>query len=67
MIQFQGPDSWFQKLDAGVQTDRFQGSAFVHVLFPSIFSELQIRVLEGHFYCVHRIRFLEPTKIGSCE
>ena len=28
-IRFEGSDSWFQKLDAGVQTVRFQGSVFV--------------------------------------
>ena len=38
-----------------------------HVLFPSISSELRIRVLEGHFQCVRTIRFSEPTKIGSLE
>ena len=36
-----------------------------HVLFPSIFSKLRIRLMEGHFYCVHTIRFSEPTKIRS--
>ena len=36
-----------------------------HVLFASIFcSKLRIRVAEGHFYCVHTIRFSEPTEIG---
>ena len=36
-----------------------------YVLFPSVFfSKLRIRVLEGHFQCVHTIRLLEPTKIG---
>ena len=29
MIRFQGSDFWFQKLEAGVQTVRFQGSVFV--------------------------------------
>ena len=38
-----------------------------HVLFPSVFSKLQIRVSEGHFQCVNTIRFLEPTKIGSLK
>ena len=33
-----------------------------HVLFPSVFSKLWIRVSEGHFQCVHTIRFSEPTK-----
>ena len=28
-IRFQASDSWFRKLDAGVQTIRFQGSVFV--------------------------------------
>ena len=37
------------------------------VLFPSVYSNLQIRVLEGHFQCVHTIRFSEPTKIGSLK
>ena len=36
-----------------------------HVLFPFVFSKLRIRVLEGHFQCVHPIRFSELTKIGS--
>ena len=35
-----------------------------HVLFPSVFSKLG-SVSEGHFQCVHTIRFSEPTKIGS--
>ena len=35
-----------------------------HVLFPSVFSKLRIRVSEGHVQCVHTIRFSEPTKIG---
>ena len=35
-----------------------------HVLFPSIFWNLRIRVSEGHFHCVHTIRFSKPTKIG---
>ena len=38
-----------------------------HVLFPSVFSKLQIRVSEGDFQCVHTIRFWEPTKIGSLK
>ena len=38
-----------------------------HVLFPFVFSNLRIRVLEGHFHCVHTIRFPEPTKIGSLK
>ena len=38
-----------------------------HVLFPSVFSKLRIRVSEGHFQCVHTIRFSEPTKIGSVK
>ena len=38
-----------------------------HVLFPSVFSKLRIRVLEGHFQCVQTIRFSEPTKIGSLK
>ena len=36
-----------------------------HALFPSIFSNSRIR--EGHFKCVHTIRFSEPTKIGSLK
>ena len=36
-----------------------------HVLFPSIYSELQIRVSEGHFQCVHTIPLSKPTIIGS--
>ena len=38
-----------------------------HVLFPSVFSKLRIRVSEGHFQCLHTIRFSEPTKIGSLK
>ena len=38
-----------------------------HVLFPSVFSKLRIRLSEGHFHCVHTIRFSEPTKIGSLK
>ena len=38
-----------------------------HVLFPSVFSKLRIRVSEGHFQCVHMIRFSEPTNIGSLK
>ena len=38
-----------------------------HVLFPSVFSKLRIRVSEGHFQCVHTIQFSEPTKIGSLK
>ena len=38
-----------------------------HVLFSSVFSKLQIRVLEGHFQCVHTIEVSEPTKIGSSK
>ena len=35
-----------------------------HVLFPSVsvFSNLRIRVSEGHFQCVHTIRFSELKK-----
>ena len=32
------------------------------VLFPSAFSNLRIRVSEGHFQCVHAILFSEPKK-----
>ena len=38
-----------------------------HVLFPSVFSKLLIRVSEDHFQCVLAIRFSEPTKIGSLK
>ena len=38
-----------------------------HVLFPSVFLELLIRVPEGHFECVHKIRCSEPTKLGSLK
>ena len=38
-----------------------------HVLFPSVFSKLRIRVSEGQFQCVRTIRFLEPTKIRSLK
>ena len=51
LVPFYGSGSWFRKLDADVQTVRFQGSVFVgtchllrrvldkieHVLFPSVF------------------------------
>ena len=36
-----------------------------HVLFPSVFSKLGIRLMERHFLCVHTIRFSEPTEMGS--
>ena len=44
-----------------------------HVLFPSVFSDLQTRVLEGHFYCVRSHDLIFGTnknrilKNGSCE
>ena len=38
-----------------------------HVLFPSLFWNLRIRLSEGQFQCVHTIRFLEPTKIRSLK
>ena len=38
-----------------------------HVLFPSVFSKLRIRVSEGHFHCVHTIRFSKLTKFGSLK
>ena len=38
-----------------------------YVLFPSVFSNLWIHVSEGHFQCVHKIRFSEPTKLGSLK
>ena len=37
------------------------------LLFLSVSSNLRIRVSEGHFHCVHTIRFSEPTKIGSLK
>ena len=37
------------------------------VLFLSVSSKLQILVSEGHFQCVHTIRFSEPRKIGSLK
>ena len=40
----------FQKLEAGVQTVRFQRSVFV------------VRMSEGHLQCVHTIRFSELTR-----
>ena len=36
-------------------------------IFIRFFSKLRIRVSEGHFRCVHTIRFSEPTKIGSLK
>ena len=48
----------------------FQGECWMeieHVLFPSVFPKLRIRLMEGHFKCVHTIRFSEPTKIGSLK
>ena len=47
---FTRSDSWFRKLEAGVQTFRFQGSVFV------------VRMSEGHLSRVHTIRFSELTK-----
>ena len=38
-----------------------------HGLFPSVFFNLRIRVLEGHFQCAHTIRFSKLTKIGSLK
>ena len=38
-----------------------------HVLFPSDFFKLQIRLMEGHFQYVHTISFSEPTNIGSLK
>ena len=38
-----------------------------HVLFPSVYSNLWIRVSKGHFQCVHTIRFSEPTKVGPLK
>ena len=38
-----------------------------HVLFPSVFSKLRIRVSEGHFQRVHTIRFSKSTNIGSLK
>ena len=39
-----------------------------HALFPCVsVSKLRIRVSEGHFQCVHMIRFSEPTKIRSLK
>ena len=32
-----------------------------HVLFPSVFPKLRIRVSEGNFQCVHTIRFSKLT------
>ena len=37
------------------------------VLSPSVFFLIRIRVSDGHFYCVHMIRFSEPTKIGPLK
>ena len=45
----------------------FQGEFWMeieHVLFPSFFFKLWIRLMEGHFQYVHTISFSEPTKIG---
>ena len=38
-----------------------------HVLFPSVYSKLQICVSKGKFQCVHTIRFSKPTEIGSLK
>ena len=38
-----------------------------HVPFPSVSSTLRIRVSEDHLQSVHRVRFSEPTKIGSLK
>ena len=37
------------------------------VLFPYVFSKLQIYVTEDHFYYVHMIRLWKPPKIGSLK
>ena len=78
---FQGFDSWFRKLDRGIQTIRFQGSVSVGAFRLSKrvsdenracsisihFSKLLIRVSKGHFYCVCTIRVFDPQKIGSMK
>ena len=38
-----------------------------HVLFPSVFFKLQIRLMEGHFQYVYTISFSEPTNNGSLK
>ena len=38
--------------------------SFFFCFHPFFFSKLRILVSEGYFYCVHTIRFSEPTKIG---
>ena len=68
-IQFQGSGSWFRKLDASVQTVRFQGSPFVGafhlsrrvsdgiraVLFPSVFQNPCVR--RSFLLCLHDLIF----------
>ena len=39
-----------------------------HVLFPFVFFfKITHGMLEGHFQCIHTIRFSEPTKIRSLK
>ena len=39
-----------------------------HVLFPFVFFfKIRDLCVEGHYQCVHTIRFSEPTKIGSVK
>ena len=39
-----------------------------HMVFPFVFFfNLRIHVSENDFYCVHTIRFKEPTKVGSLK
>ena len=46
----------------------FQEECRIMLLFhPVLFSKLRIHVSDWHFYCVHRVRFLELTKIGSLK
>ena len=48
----------------------FQGECRMkieHVLFPSVFSKLRIRLMEGYFQCVHTIHCSELTKIVSLK
>ena len=42
-------------------------SMFHFYFHPVFFSELRIHLSEGHFQCIHNIRFSKPTKIGSLK
>ena len=68
-IRLQGSDSWFKKLDSGVQTVRFQDSVFVgsfHLSrrIESLCRKVILTVLKRSDFWNKKNRILE---IGSCE